>query len=81
MNLELSILDKKYYMWSKPSTMSLSDDVLCVNDEHNRVKYRILKIGSHHFDGLKEMIRDQLAEGCYGAEPIAMLLVGKCITI
>ncbi|QJU11317.1 DUF1837 domain-containing protein [Candidatus Saccharibacteria bacterium oral taxon 488] len=59
-------------MWSKPSTMTLSDDVLCVDDEHNRVKYRILKISSHHFDGLKEMIRDQLAEVCYGAEPIAI---------
>ena len=52
--------------------MTLSDDVLCVDDEHNRVKYRILKISSHHFDGLKEMIRDQLAEVCYGAEPIAI---------
>lgn len=52
--------------------MSLPDDVLCVKDEHDHVKYRILKIDDHHFEDLKEMIKNQLAEVCYGVEPIAI---------
>ena len=52
--------------------MSLSDDILCVKDEYGHVKYRILKIDDHHFEDLKEMIKNQLAEVCYGAEPIAI---------
>lgn len=52
--------------------MPLSDDVLCVKDEYDHVKYRILKIDDHHFEDLKEMIKNQLAEVCYGVEPIAI---------
>ena len=52
--------------------MSLSDDILCVKGEYGHVKYKILKIDDYHFEDLKEMIKNQLAEVCYGVEPIAI---------